>query len=326
MKIRMKIMLPTALLALVAFAACDESPVKRDYDHTSSTGNLPKGVVTYEADVYQTKVRLNGKISGYADIQDYGFICIVDTILDKAGGDLDKVLLSGAATEDNIISLKGVVDSDELSYVSENYATGQQYYFVTYAQNYDGISYGDPQLFTTGTTPYKGIYNLSSTSSQANWEAISYVLSVSKADSVRPFEYVVDAMTNTGTYISYAKKGPYSWPGLDNWLVFKSEMGCAMQFSYYVHPTSTRVTSFHERYQVLISPDSITASNYEQAEVLFDYTFAPDTAADGTLSVPDVDANTIDIPTKYEYTTAWIAIRHFDVYSLALEVESAKLY
>lgn len=330
MKSLLKIAMPLACATMVIFTSCEESPVKRDYDRNINADNQPKGVVTYEADVYQTKVRLNGKISGYADAQDYGFICFADTIFDKAGGDFNKVLLGGVLTTDNIISLKGIVDSDELVYVSDEYAQAQQYYFAAYAQNYDGISYGDPQLFTTDTVLYKGMYDLGTASPLADWEAVSYVLSVSKADSVHPFEYVKNTLARTGSYISYAKRGPFSWPQLDNWLVFKSELGCAMQFSYYVHPTSTRAANFHERYQVLISTDSITENNYEQAEVLFDYTFVPDTVtnADGTTSlvVPEVSANVIDIPTKYEYSTAWIAIRHFDTYSMALEVEAVKLY
>ena len=325
----MKSLLKVAAFAalVVTFAACDESPVKSDYDPVADPTQAPQVVLTYDADVYQTKVRLSGKVSDYANLVDYGFICCIDTVLDQVGGDFREALINGALSKQHIVSMKGVADADEFIFVSDEYDANAEYYYTTYAQNYNGITCGDPVLFETGAL-YKGVYNLSASSSEADWEEVSYVMALGE-DPVRPFEFVQDGMTKAGSFVSYAKAGPNKYTP-DNWLVFKSDLGVAMQFSYLVKPLATKATSFHERYQILISKDSITADNYAAAEILVDYTFVPDTVIneDGSesLVVPEVGVEVIDIPQEYEYSKAWIAIRHFDTYTQGLSVNAVKLY
>lgn len=325
MKINLKIMLP-ALLLLAALAACEKSPVKRDYE--PEVDAAPQGVVSYEAEVFYTKVRVQGKVANHEKLSDYGFLYCVDSLLNKADGNFETAVQKGYITENEIISLKKTVDSDDLSYVFfGKLQPNTEYTFATFAINSAAITFGTPESFKTGAN-YKSVYDLTQTSKQSEWESYVSVLALS-TENVRPFEYVFDELTKMGSYISYAKAGPTKYTP-DNWLIFSSEIGFDMTFEYLLSPLSDKVSGYYERYAVLISTDSITADNYQSADVLFEEYITPDSTVneDGTvtLTIPTQAVRKLAIPAKYENQKAWIAVRHYKDYTQGLEVKAVKLW
>ncbi len=325
MKINLKIMLP-ALLLLTALAACEKSPVKRDYD--PEVDAAPQGVVAYEAEVFYTKVRVQGKVANHDKLSDYGFLYCIDDSLNKADGNFETAIQKGYIKESEIVSLKKTVDSDDLSYVFfGKLQPNTEYTFATFAINSAAITFSTPESFKTGAN-YNSVYDLTQISGKTEWEDYVSILALS-TENVRPFEYVVDELTKTGSYISYAKAGPNRYTP-DNWLILSSEIGVDMTFEYLVSPLSDKVSGYYERYAVLISTDSITADNYQSADLLFEEYITPDSTVneDGTvtLTIPTQAVRKLAIPAKYENKKAWIAIRHYKDYTQGLRVKAVKLW
>lgn len=78
---------------------------KSQIDHPINPDNAPQNVITNEADVYMTKVRMTGSVVNSNSLADYGFLfCHTDTM--KKYGSVKASMLAGAIPIDNVISLK----------------------------------------------------------------------------------------------------------------------------------------------------------------------------------------------------------------------------
>ncbi|MGN0187666.1 MAG: hypothetical protein ACI392_07990 [Paludibacteraceae bacterium] len=328
----MKSLLKIAAFAalVVTFAACDESPVKSDYDPVADPNNAPKGVVTYDADVYQTKVRLSGKVSDYANLVDYGFVYCPDSVLDNAKGNIETALMSGYVKGKNVCSLKGLAESDELSYVSTVFSPNSTYYYVAYALNNNGITFGDPVLFETQDS-YEDVFAWTPKSTQKEWEILTTLAKATEGDVI-PFEYYENGVGSNMTTCmrSSAKKGPTILHP-DNWLVTPAiDLGIDMKIDYLIYPSATRASEAVEKYAIYLSEDSITDENClalaaeEKLVVLDSLTFQ---FPEGTLTDAQKKIEkTLDIPAEYEGKHVWIAVRHFEKYSRMLIVEKLRIY
>jgi len=324
MKRTFRILLPIVYAALiVTFTACDESPIKSDYDYPVDVSKAPKGLVTLDADVYMTKVRFAGEVLENASLVDFGFVYCPDSILNQADGSFEEAVVKGLIPSRNMISMKASVLSNDFDSIFKGLSPHTDYAYATYAVNYNGVAYGEPSLFKTGST-YGPILDVNGTMDQTVWESKGFY-QVDKDGDGRNFEFSTFKLTHKG-YISYAKQGPNIYTP-DNLLVLPGvTLGIDMQFDFMVYPTGTTAAYCSDKYAIIISKDSITSINCNDAAVLDSLTF---TYPVGVTTVPDslrFVERSIAIPQEYDHSKVWIAVRHYENTKQGLFVEKVKLY
>ena len=332
MKRTFRLLLPIVYAALiVTFTACEESPIKSDYDYPIDTSKAPKGVVTIDADVYMTKARFAGEVSEYANLVDFGFVYCPDSILNKADGSFEKAVLQGLIPSRNMISMKASVLTNDFDSIFKGLSPNTDYAYATYAVNYNGVTYGDPSLFRTGAT-YASILDVNGAMDQSVWESKNFY-QVDKDGDGRNFEFSIFKLTHKG-YISYAKQGPNIYTP-DNLFVLPGKtIGIDMNLDFMVYPTGTTAGFCKDKYSILISKDSITLANCDDAAILDSLTFGVYYHQDTILlkdnaSLPDslrFVERSIAIPQEYNHSKVWIAVRHHQNTKQALFIEKLKLY
>ena len=332
MKNNFKILLPiVSLLVMFIFSACEETIVKSDYDHKVDPNNVPKGVVTGDADVYMTKARFAGEVSEYANLVDFGFVYCPDSILNKADGSFEKAVLQGLIPSRNMISMKASVLTNDFDSIFKGLSPNTDYAYATYAVNYNGVTYGDPSLFRTGAT-YASILDVNGAMDQSVWESKNFY-QVDKDGDGRNFEFSIFKLTHKG-YISYAKQGPNIYTP-DNLFVLPGKtIGIDMKLDFMVYPTGTTVGFCKDKYSIIISKDSLTLANCDDAAILDSLTFGVYYHQDTILlkdnaSLPDslrFVERSIAIAQEYNHSKVWIAVRHHQNTKQGLFIEKLKLY
>ena len=319
MKNNFKLLLPiVSALAMLTFVACEETIVKSDYDHKVDINNAPKGVITGDADVYMNKARISGSVGANQTLVDYGFIYCIDTIMDQYGS-LEKALMAGKIPSKNMISMKEQNAGYTFDHIVSSLQPKRAYYYATYALNYDGLVYGEPELFTTGAviTP---ILNINGSSTEAQWKAIKWNY-IDKDGDGQQFEYTtLNKMNGMASYTW--KLGNTYTP--DNFLVTPGlPLGVDMRLDYVIYPSGKGASTYAEKFAIVISEDSITTDNCRDAVCLDSLRFPATYRVDSIRSV----VHTITIPREFENKKVWVAIRHFDVTNQsALFVEKLKIY
>lgn len=314
MKIRMKIV-AFATIALI-FAACEEPLAKSDYD-PALDNKMPQGVVAYDADVWMNKVRMTGSISPNQTLSDYGIIYSIDTIVDKFGS-LEQALLAGAIDSKYMISFSDNEDVEHLEVIVSDLQPKHEYYYAVYAVNQNGIVFSDPVLFTT-TGVAKPLIDLTGATEQADWE--KNFTFIDKDGDGENFEFLT--LENKNGLCSYSwKYGKVYKP--DNLIVTHGlELGFDMFIDYQIYPQGKSKSTYADKYALLISKDSITADNCDNAIVLDSLRFTEDYRLDSVRAI----IKTLPIPIEFELSKAWFAVRHFDSTNKSgVFVETLKIY
>lgn len=123
-----------AIIALV-ITSCDEAPLQKgDYDYQPQEQNLPisDSIRIFHISTDNVDVFVEASVEINAQLIDWGVICYTSAEA-KAKGD---IIIASAAIEDSLI-----YDDFEVSF--SELTNGQTYYFQAFAQNKDGISYGE---------------------------------------------------------------------------------------------------------------------------------------------------------------------------------------
>ena len=319
MKNNFKILLPiVSLLVMFIFSACEETIVKSDYDHKVDPNNVPKGVVTGDAQVYGNKARIAGAIGVGQPLIDYGFVYSIDTIVNQYGS-LEKAMLEGHISTKYMVSMKKLNAGDNFEIMVTGLQPKRDYYYATYALNYDGLVLGEPELFTTGSV-LAPLLNIDGSSSQAKWTAIQWT-HIDKDGDGQIFEFAT--INKMNGMASYSYKVPNKVYTPDNFLVTPGlEMGVDMRLDYVIYPQS-KATKYAEKFAIVISADSITLANCEEALCLDSLRFTEEYRLDSVRQI----VHTLTIPREFENKRVWVAIRHFDVTNKsALFVEKLKIY
>ena len=328
MKNNFKILLPiVSLLVMLSFVACEETIVKSDYDHKVDPNNVPKGVVTGDAQVYANKARIAGAIGAGQTLIDYGFVYSIDTIVNQYGS-LEKAMLEGQISSKYMISMKKLNAGDNFEIMVTGLQPKRDYYYATYALNYDGLVLGEPDLFTTGSV-LAPLLNIDGSSSQSKWNAIQWT-QIDKDGDGQIFEFAT--INKKNGMVSYTwKLGKTYTP--DNFLVTPGlPMGVDMRLDYVIYPESKAEgpkppkepnPPYEEKFAIVISADSITLANCEEALCLDSLRFTEEYRLDSVRQI----VHTLAIPREFENKRVWIAIRHFDVTNKsALFIEKLKVY
>lgn len=315
----MKSLLKVAAFAalVVTFAACDESPVKSDYDPVFDENNLPTGVVAYDADVYLNKVRVTGKIDANQTLSDCGLVYCIDTLVDKYGS-LEDALLNGVINSKYVISLMDAEDLEHIEVIIDELQPKHEYYYALYACNQNGVVFSDPMLFTT-TGVAAPLIDLSASSSQTSWEK-PFVF-VDKDGDGENFEFTT--LDGKNGLCSYSwKTGKVYKP--DNLIVTSGlDLGFDMNIDYQIYPQGKGKSTYADKFALLISTDSITADNCDKAVVLDSLRFTEEYREDSVRAI----VKTLPIPAEYEFTKVWFAVRHFDCTNKSgVFVETLKVY
>jgi len=156
MKIKIFRLISLVIISTFLFAGCaDESLVKSNFDVTVNKANLPNGIVSDKL------------------IEDYGVSAIVSASLGTTGSGADTTLndlgaIASTNPEFDLSTANVVVTSvGESNFKAGAFEVeikglelGTKYYWKAFAQNKNGIIYGDVKEFTTSTsavfkTPYK---------------------------------------------------------------------------------------------------------------------------------------------------------------------------
>lgn len=319
MKNNFKILLPiVSLLVMLSFVACEETIVKSDYDHKVDPNNVPKGVVTGDAQVYANKARIAGAIGAGQTLIDYGFVYSIDTIVNQYGS-LEKAMLEGQISSKYMISMKKLNAGDNFEIMVTGLQPKRDYYYATYALNYDGLVLGEPDLFTTGSV-LAPLLNIDGSSSQSKWNAIQWT-QIDKDGDGQIFEFATINKKNGMASYTW-KLGKTYTP--DNFLVTPGlPLGVDMRLDYVIYPSGKGASTYAEKFAIVISEDSITADNCRDAVCLDSLRFPETYKLDSVRQI----VHTLAIPREYENKRVWIAIRHFDVTNKsALFIEKLKVY
>lgn len=320
MKNNFKILLPiVSLLVMLSFVACEETIVKSDYDHKVDPNNVPKGVVTGDAQVYANKARIAGAIGAGQTLIDYGFVYSIDTIVNQYGS-LEKAMLEGQISSKYMISMKKLNAGDNFEIMVTGLQPKRDYYYATYALNYDGLVLGEPDLFTTGSV-LAPLLNIDGSSSQSKWNAIQWT-QIDKDGDGQIFEFAT--INKKNGMASYTWKPVNNTYTPDNFLVTPGlPLGVDMRLDYVIYPSGKGASNYAEKFAIVISADSITLANCEEALCLDSLRFPETYKLDSVRQI----VHTLAIPREYENKRVWIAIRHFDVTDKsALFIEKLKVY
>jgi len=319
MKRTFRILLPiVSLVVMFSFIACEETIVKSDYDHKVDSNNTPKGIVTGDVQVYGNKARIAGAIAPGQTLVDYGFVYSIDTIINQYGS-LENAMLEGKLASKYMISMKDQNAGDNFDIMVASLQPKRDYYYATYAINYDGLVVSEPELFTTGSvlTP---LLDVNGTSSEAKWKAIKWTY-IDKDGDGEIFKFATLSKMNGMASYTWAVPNKVYTP--DNFLVTPGlAMGVDMRLDYVIYPES-KATKYAEKYAIVISADSITLDNCQDAFCLDSLRFPETYKLDSVRQI----VHTLAIPREYENKRVWIAIRHFDVTNQsALFIEKLKVY
>lgn len=327
------------IIALVAISlcACEKSLVKSDYDYPINSENLPAGVTTNDADIYMTKARFSGNIDNTGNLADYGFIyCEADTFTKY--GSVKAAMLAGAIPADNVLSCK---DSNELIAISTALQKKKEYVCTTFAINYDGLTCGNEQLFSTDSLKYAPIVDLKGkTATQEQWAQAGwfFINKEGEGNNFLPSYNLKRPGANkekgaTG-YESTIKKGPTILKR-GNLMVLPGQiMGIDMRVDYLIYPTAITKEGCQHTFAIVVATDSITIDNCDDTSIVSiidSMTFK--FAGNQTEAPSDAERyviRTAKIPMSYERKKVWIGIRHLDnsnpKVAKSLFVEEFKLY
>lgn len=319
-------------IVALALCSCEKSLEKSQIDHPINPDNAPQNVITNEADVYMTKARFSGSIDNTGNLADYGFIyCEADTFTKY--GSIKAAMLAGAIPSDNLISLKGSnMDENELITISTAFNRNQEYVYSTFATNYDGLTCGDEQLFSTESATYAPIVNLNGKSTQIEWEAAKWYF-INKGGEGKDFLFSKNLKHNNANgYESTYKSGPKKYKRDNYMLLPGTMMGIDMKIDLLIYPLGTTKAGLKHSYAVVIATDSITEANCDDPSivtVLDSMTFSyPGNQNDAPSDAELYVKRTINIPASYERKKVWIGIHHYNSTDVAksLFFEEFKLY
>lgn len=317
-------------LAVVAFASCEKTIKKSDFDHQLNPANLPTGLAALEPKIYMTKVKFMGEINcDLSTLADYGFIyASVDTV-DKYGS-LKEALLKGAVPSyDGVISVKSG-DNKKIETIY-NFNPKKEIVYATYAISYDGLVCSKEIRFLTDSCKYAPLVDLNGSHKETDWSAPNWnSFNLTGEGEEWKIASVMDPRKATG-FQSIANKGPRSYKR-DNYLVLSERtMGFDMKIDYLIYPTGKTVKGCNgHHYDILISTEEITEENCSKAVVLdsLTYNFEGNDNIEITADQRFVKRS-VNIPEEFEYKKVWVAVRHkttIDKPQGSLFIEEFKLY
>lgn len=321
-------------IVALALCSCEKSLEKSQFDHPINPDNAPQNVITNEADVYMTKVRMTGSVVNSNNLADYGFLfCHADTMVKY--GSVKASMLAGAIPIDNVISLKdSLLEENNLIYISTEFNRKQEYVYSTFAVNYDGLTCGEEQLFKTDTLLiYKPLVDLNGKSTQTEWEAANWYF-INKGGEGKDFVFSTNLKHNNANgYESTYKAGPKKYKR-DNYMLLPGKMmGIDMKIDLLIYPLGTTKAGLKHSYAVVIATDSITEANCDDPSivtVLDSMTFSyPGNQNEAPSDAELYVKRTINIPASYERQKVWIGIHHYnltDDLAKSLFLEEFKLY
>jgi|GEM_PF-1287005 hypothetical protein len=320
-------------IVALALCSCEKSLEKSQIDHPINPDNAPQNVITNEADVYMTKVRMTGSVVNSNSLADYGFLfCHTDTM--KKYGSVKASMLAGAIPIDNVISLKNsLLEENNLIYISTEFNRKQAYVYTTFAVNYDGLTCGEEQLFETDSLLiYKPLVDLNGKSTQTEWETANWYF-INKGGEGKDFVFSTNLKHNNANgYESTAKKGPTRYKRDNYMLLPGTMMGIDMKIDLLIYPLGTTKAGLKHSYAVVIATDSITEANCDDPSivaVLDSMTFSyPGNQNEAPSDAELYVKRTINIPASYERQKVWIGIHHYNSTDVAksLFLEEFKLY